>query len=331
MPPKTMFEKIWDAHVVRQEPGKPALLYIDLHLVHEVTSPQAFEGLRLTGRTRPPAGPDDRHRRPQRADHGPLACRSPTRSRVKQIEALEPELRASSASRSTTCTAPGRASSTSSGRSWADPAGHDDRLRRQPHLHARRLRRARLRHRHVRGRARPGHADACCRTRPKTMEIRVDGALPPGVTAKDIILGIIGQIGIDGGDRLRDRVHRRGDPRLSMEGRMTVCNMSIEAGAPRRHDRAGRDDVRLPAGPPVRPAGRGVGRGGRPLAQLPTDAGATYDTRRRDRRRRAGAARHLGHQPRHGRAGHRPRARSRPTPAPRPSAAPPSGRWSTWG
>src|SRR2546427_8558427 len=51
MPPKTMFEKIWDSHVVSEEPGKPALLYIDLHLVHEVTSPQAFEGLRLTGRT----------------------------------------------------------------------------------------------------------------------------------------------------------------------------------------------------------------------------------------------------------------------------------------
>ena len=75
---KTLFEKIWEAHVVREEPGEPALLYVDLHLVHEVTSPQAFEGLRLAGRTRAPARPDARDDGPQRPDR--RRRRSPTRS-----------------------------------------------------------------------------------------------------------------------------------------------------------------------------------------------------------------------------------------------------------
>src|SRR5690625_4830818 len=88
MKPRTMFEKLWDMHVVHEEPGKPAVLYIDLHLVHEVTSPQAFEGLRLAGR---------RVRRPERTfatmDHNvPTSDRTePIEDEIarKQIEALE--------------------------------------------------------------------------------------------------------------------------------------------------------------------------------------------------------------------------------------------------
>ena len=81
MPPRTLFEKIWDAHVVRDVPGEPTLLYIDLHLVHEVTSPQAFEGLRLAGRkVRRPVGDDAgaplwRPRRGRRAPARPLPRR----------------------------------------------------------------------------------------------------------------------------------------------------------------------------------------------------------------------------------------------------------------
>ena len=64
---KTLAEKLWDSHLVRSAPGEPDLLYIDMHLVHEVTSPQAFDGLRLAGRAGPAAGPDAGHRGPQRA------------------------------------------------------------------------------------------------------------------------------------------------------------------------------------------------------------------------------------------------------------------------
>ena len=115
----TLFEKIWDAHVVRQEPdGGPALLYIDLHLVHEVTSPQAFEGLRLAGR---------QVRRPDltvaTVDHNvPTGDRSlpiATRSPPAQIEALAQQLPRVRHSRSTGIHAHARASSTSSARSWA--------------------------------------------------------------------------------------------------------------------------------------------------------------------------------------------------------------------
>ena len=84
--PRTLSQKVWDRHVVRSEAGEPDLLYIDLHLVHEVTSPQAFDGLRINGRARPPARPHDRHRGPQRAhrsdrptDHTDPARSSPIR------------------------------------------------------------------------------------------------------------------------------------------------------------------------------------------------------------------------------------------------------------
>ena len=71
---KTLFRKIWDSHVVHEEPGKPAILYIDCHLVHEVTSPQAFEGLRLAGRKVRTAGPDLRDHGPQRPHLGPVSA-----------------------------------------------------------------------------------------------------------------------------------------------------------------------------------------------------------------------------------------------------------------
>ena len=109
--------------------------------------------------------------------------------------------------------------------------GHDRRLRRLAHLDARRVRRARLRHRHQRGRARPRDADAAAASPFKTMAVTVDGALPDGVTAKDLILAVIAQIGTGGGQG--HVIEYRGEAirALSMEARMTVCNMSIEAGA----------------------------------------------------------------------------------------------------
>jgi 3-isopropylmalate/(R)-2-methylmalate dehydratase large subunit len=227
--PKTLFEKIWESHVVHEEEGHPSLLYVDLHLVHEVTSAQAFEGLRLAERT---------VRRPDltvaTVDHNiPTTDRSlPVRDEIsrQQIEAL------------------GR-NCAEFGIKYYDM--HSDRQG-IVHVIGPEL-----------GYTRPGMVIVCgdshtsthgavgalampigtsqvehvlatqclVQAKPKTMEIRVEGELPLGVTAKDMILGIIGRIGVDGaaghvveyaGKAIRD---------LSMEGRMTVCNMSIEAGA----------------------------------------------------------------------------------------------------
>ena len=228
MTPRTMFEKIWDSHIVREPHGKPALIYVDLHLVHEVTSPQAFEGLRLSRRS---------VRRPDltvaTVDHNvPTIDRWFIKDEIsrRQVEALKenaddfgvrfygiesdrqgivhvigPEL---GLTRPGTVIVCGDSHTSTHGAFGAFALGI--------------------------GTSEVEHvlATQCLvQKRPKTMEVRVDGALPRGVTAKDVILGIIGRIGVDGavghvieytGDAIRT---------LSMEGRMTVCNMSIEAGA----------------------------------------------------------------------------------------------------
>ena len=156
--PQTLSEKVWEQHVVHRADGEPDLLYIDLHLVHEVTSPQAFDGLRMNGRG---------VRRPELTvatmDHNvptiglELGITDPI-SR-KQIETLADELRG-------VRHPPLRHGRSGPGhrarhrpRAGPDPAGHDDRLRRQPHVDARRVRSARVRHRHERGRARPRDPD----------------------------------------------------------------------------------------------------------------------------------------------------------------------------
>ena len=225
---RTLAEKVWDAHVVRHADGEPDLLYIDLHLVHEVTSPQAFDGLRLAGRQvrRPdltiatedhnvPTSTRLPDRRPGLADPGRGAAQNCAEFGVR----LHPMGDAGPGHRARHRAAAG-----------ADPARHDDRLRRQPHLDARRVRRAGLRHRHQRGRARAGHADAAADA-VKTMAVDVDGALPDGVTAKDLVLAIIAQIGTGGGQGHVIEYRGTAIRALSMEARMTVCNMSIEAGA----------------------------------------------------------------------------------------------------
>jgi 3-isopropylmalate/(R)-2-methylmalate dehydratase large subunit len=229
MAPKTMFEKIWESHVVREEPGKPALLYVDLHLVHEVTSPQAFEGLRLAERS---------VRRPDltlaTVDHNvPTTDRSlPILDDIarQQIETLEhnaaefgitlhgihsegqgivhiigPEQGRTHPGMVIVC---GDSHTSTHGAFGAFALGI--------------------------GTSEVEHvlATQCLPQRkPRTMEVRVEGSLHPGVTAKDIILGIIGRIGIDGG--VGHVIEYTGEAirALSMEGRMTVCNMSIEAGA----------------------------------------------------------------------------------------------------
>jgi 3-isopropylmalate/(R)-2-methylmalate dehydratase large subunit len=229
MKPKTMFEKIWEAHVVHEEPGKPSLIYIDRHLVHEVTSPQAFEGLRLAGR---------KVRRPDLTfatmDHNvPTSRRSlPIADPIsaQQMETLArnckefgvmlfdlnspfqgivhiigPELGLTLPGMTLVC---GDSHTSTHGAFGALAFGI--------------------------GTSEVEHvlATQCLiQSKPETYRIEVNGPRPYGVEAKDIILSIIGQIGTSGGtgrvieyagDTIRD---------LSMEERMTVCNMSIEGGA----------------------------------------------------------------------------------------------------
>ena len=225
----TMAEKVWRRHVVRSAEGEPDLLYIDLHLVHEVTSPQAFDGLRLAGR--PVRRPDLTvatmdHNVPTTALDQPLT--DPISAR--QIEVL-----------AANCTEFGIR---------LFPMGHVNQG--IVHIIGPEL-----------GLTQPGMVIVCGdshtsthgafgalafgigtsevehvlatqtlpQARPKTMAVTVDGELPPGVTAKDIVLAIIGRIGTGGG--IGHVIEYRGSAirSLSMEGRMTVCNMSIEAGA----------------------------------------------------------------------------------------------------
>jgi len=227
--PRTMFEKIWDDHVVRAEAGQQTVLYIDLQLVHEVTSPQAFEGLRLAGR---------KVRRPERTvatvDHN-----VPTTDRRQPIADL--------VSRQQIDTL--RGNCRQFGIRLYDL---DDKDQGIVHVIGPEL-----------GLTRPGMTIVCgdshtathgalgalafgigtsevehvlatqtlLQYRPKTLEIRVDGRLPYGVTAKDLILYLIGRISTQGGTGYCIEYTGEAIRELSMEQRMTVCNMTIEAGA----------------------------------------------------------------------------------------------------
>jgi 3-isopropylmalate/(R)-2-methylmalate dehydratase large subunit len=274
--PKTLFEKLWDAHVVREEAGQPALLYIDLHLIHEVTSPQAFEGLRLSGR---------KVRRPDLTlatmDHNvPTTDRSlPIADPISKLQmetlsqncadfgitlydihhkrqgivhVIGPELGLTQPGMTIVC---GDSHTSTHGAfgSLAFGIGTSE----VEHVLA---------------------TQTLPQSRPKTMEIRVNGTLGKGVTAKDVILAIIGKIGTDGATGYA--VEYTGDviKSLSMEGRMTVCNMSIEAGA--RAGMIAPDETTFAyvKGRPYAPQGADWDAALAEWQTLPTDEGATYDT-----------------------------------------------------
>ncbi len=276
--PRTMFEKVWESHVVRAGAGDaPSVLYVDLHLVHEVTSPQAFTVLRERGL---------KVRRPDRTiatmDHS-----TPTISTGGRLTVLDP------------------AASSQLDALAANCAEHDiplygmgDDRRGIVHVIGPEL-----------GRTQPGMTIVCgdshtsthgafgalafgigtsevghvlatqclLQSKPKTMEVRVDGSLRPGVSAKDLILAIIAQIGVGGGTGHVIEYRGSAIEALDMEGRMTVCNMSIEAGARAGMIApdmttfawlAGRDQS--PSGDAWRDA---MGR----WHELATDDGATFD------------------------------------------------------
>ena len=228
MSKKTMFEKIWDNHVIYQEEGKPSIIYIDLQLVHEVTSPQAFEGLRLTGR---------KVRRPD-LTFATMDHNVPTKDRFnitdpiskQQIETLSkncadfgvtlfdldhidqgvvhvmgPELGLTHPGKTIVC---GDSHTSTHGAFGALAFGI--------------------------GTSEVEHvlATQCLQqSKPKTLEVRINGKLATGVTAKDLILGVIAQYGTDFATGYVIEYTGESIRSLSMEERMTVCNMSIEAGA----------------------------------------------------------------------------------------------------
>ena len=273
--PKTMFEKVWDAHVVHEEPGRPTLFYIDLHLVHEVTSPQAFEGLRLAGR---------KVRRPELTaatmDHNvPTTDRSrPIEDPIskQQMETLEsncrefgvplydlfnpkqgivhvigPELGLTRPGMTIVC----GDSHTSTHGAFGALAFGIGTSEVEHVLATQTLRQA----------------------KPKTMEIRVQGALPPGVTAKDVILAIIGKIGADGATGYVIEYTGEAIRSLGMEGRMTVCNMSIEAGARAGMIAPDEKTFEFVKGREFAPKGAAWDEAVAYWKTLPTDPGAQFD------------------------------------------------------
>jgi 3-isopropylmalate/(R)-2-methylmalate dehydratase large subunit len=226
---KTMAEKLWDSHVVRSKAGEPDLLFIDLHLIHEVTSPQAFEGLRLTGRTvsRPELTlATEDHNVPTKDIFKPIAD---VLSRT-QVDALRtnceefgvelyrmgdeqqgivhvigPETGLTQPGMTIVC---GDSHTSTHGAFGALAFGI--------------------------GTSQIEHVLATQTLpldRPKTMAVTVNGELPRGVTSKDLVLALIAKVGTSGGQGYNVEYRGEAIDRMSMEGRMTICNMSIEWGA----------------------------------------------------------------------------------------------------
>ncbi len=227
--PRTLSEKIWDAHVVHAAEGEPDLVFIDLHLLHEVTSPQAFDGLRLAGRT---------VRRPDltvaTADHNvpTLDIDKPVADPIsaQQLKVLDDN----TAEFGITCYPMGHANQgivhiIGPEQGWTQPGltivCGDSHTSTHGAFGALAFGIGTSEVEHVLA------TQTLPQVRPKTMAVTVEGELAPGVTAKDVALAIIGTIGTGGG--IGHVIEYRGSAirSLSMEGRMTLCNMSIEGGA----------------------------------------------------------------------------------------------------
>jgi 3-isopropylmalate/(R)-2-methylmalate dehydratase large subunit len=272
---KTLFDKIWDSHVVAQEPGNPAVLYIDLHLVHEVTSPQAFTGLRERGL---------KVRRPDRTiatvDHS-----IPTTDRSLPI--MDAQAAAQIAMLSANCAEFGiPLFDVASGRQGVVHVIGPEQGLTQPGMTVVCGDSHTATHGAFGalafgiGTSEVEHvlASQCLlQNRPKTYEVRVEGRLKPGVGAKDIILALIAKIGVGGGTGSVFEFTGAAIRGLSMEERMTVCNMSIEGGA--RAGLIAPDDTTFEflAGRPAAPQGAAWDAAVALWRQLPSDPGATYD------------------------------------------------------
>jgi 3-isopropylmalate/(R)-2-methylmalate dehydratase large subunit len=273
--PKTLFDKIWESHVVAQQPDSPAILYIDLHLVHEVTSPQAFTGLRQRGL---------KVRRPDKTlatlDHSipttpldvPIAD-ALAAAQIKQMEANAAEFDITL-------------------------HGMDSPHRGIVHVIGPEL-----------GRTQPGMTIVCgdshtathgafgalafgigtsevehvlatqclLQKKPKTYEVRVNGALPNGVSAKDIILALIAKIGVGGGTGHVFEYTGEAIRELGMEQRMTICNMSIEGGARAGMIAPDNTTYEYLHGREFVPDGEEWDKAVARWRRLPSDEGAAYD------------------------------------------------------
>jgi len=275
MAAQTMFEKIWNSHVVHEEQGQPSIIYIDLHLIHEVTTPQAFDGLRMAGRG---------VRRPDltiaTVDHNTPTWEldKPVTDEIskKQLDALAdnvkdygitfydrysqnqgivhvigPDLGYTLPGKTVVC---GDSHTSTHGALGCLAMGI--------------------------GTSEVEHVLATQTLRqfkPKTMEVRINGSLPVGVSAKDVILGIIGKIGINGG--IGHAIEYTGEAikALSMDGRMTVCNMSIEGGARAGMIAPDQTTFEYVKDRPYAPKGEDYEAAVEEWKQLPTDSGAKYD------------------------------------------------------
>ncbi|KIL73024.1 3-isopropylmalate dehydratase large subunit [Bacillus badius] len=274
MAPKTVIEKIWEQHVVHREEGKPDLLYIDLHLVHEVTSPQAFEGLRMNNR---------QVRRPDLTyatmDHNvPTVNRHIINDPVskKQMTTLEqnckefgieladinhpdqgivhvigPELGLTQPGKTIVC---GDSHTSTHGAFGALSFGIG--TSEVEHVLA---------------------TQTLWQSRPKTLQVKVTGKLGFGVTAKDLILAVIAKYGVNAGTGYIIEYTGEAIRELSMEERMTVCNMSIEAGARAGLISPDEKTVEYLRGRRYAPQGEEFEKAAQHWLALATDEGAEYD------------------------------------------------------
>jgi 3-isopropylmalate/(R)-2-methylmalate dehydratase large subunit len=273
--PRTLYDKIWDDHLIEEEPNGACLIYIDRHIVHEVTSPQAFEGLRLTGRR--VRAPDKTllvvdHNIPTIDRHLP----NPDPESIEQIATLGENAK------------------------FFGLEYYDEFDKRQGIVHIIGP---------EQGFTLPGVTLVCgdshtatngafgalaygigtsevehvlatqtlIQTKSKNMRVSVDGKLPPGVTAKDIILAIIGEIGTAGGTGYALEYAGEAISALSMEGRMTVCNMSVEAGAKAGFTAPDEKTYEYLKGRPKAPTGKDWDAAMRYWETLKSDDGAKFD------------------------------------------------------
>jgi 3-isopropylmalate/(R)-2-methylmalate dehydratase large subunit len=270
---KTLFEKIWESHVVYEREAEPSLLYIDLHLVHEVTSPQAFESLRLNGRpvrrpdltvatmdhnvptregpVRDPLAKAQLEALRENCEHFGVPLLATGNGREGIVHVIGPELGLTQPGMTIVC---GDSHTSTHGAlgSLAFGIGTSE----VEHVLA---------------------TQCLPQVKPKTIEIRYVGARAPGVTAKDMVLATIGLLGVAGGTG--HVLEYRGDAisELSMDGRMTICNMSIEAGA--RAGLIAPDETTFAylKGRPGAPSGEAWEAALEQWRELRTDEGAVFD------------------------------------------------------
>lgn len=274
--PRTLLDKVWDAHVVRRAEGEPDLLYIDLHLVHEVTSPQAFDGLRLAGR--PVRRPDltiatEDHNTPTIAIDQPIADPvskaqvDALRSNAAEfgirlhslgdreqgiVHIIGPQLGLTQPGMTIVC---GDSHTATHGAFGALAFGIG--TSEVEHVLA---------------------TQTLPQTRPRTMAVNIEGELPEGTTPKDVILALIAKVGTGGGQGHLVEYRGAAVEAMSMEGRMTLCNMSIEWGA--RAGLVAPDETTFSylRGRDHAPTGEQWGAAVEAWRDLRTDEGATFDT-----------------------------------------------------